>query len=124
MPRKNEGVTHVRIGKDNLKVLDSVRIGDETNREVIKRLLEDYDYRGIRRELVKKFSDIQQFVTNYIHEDLHYSLELLKVIIFNIEGSENKLERAEICKILNDDLYIIHNDKIPKLLLKNKPDKK
>ena len=80
MPRKKES-THVRISIERLELLDRIRVGKETNRKVMDRILEDYDLNGIRRELIKKISDLQLFSNNFIHEDLHYCLEILKIII-------------------------------------------
>jgi len=123
MPRKNEEVTHVRISKDNLMVLDTIRIGKETNRQVLNRLMKDYDNNGIRRQLVKVVSELQLFVNNYIHEDFHHCLEILKAIMIKVDDSTNRIEKAEICKIVLDDLSLILNKKIGKIKNKNNPDK-
>ena len=124
MPRKNEDVTHVRIDKKRLPVLDNIRVGNETNRKVLDRILEDYDYNGIRRELVKRMADLQLFVSNFIHEDLHYPLETLKAIIIRIEKSNNKLEKAVVCGMLKESLEFILSERIDRILKENNPDKK
>ena len=123
MPRKKES-THVRISIERLELLDRIRVGKETNRKVMDRILEDYDLNGIRRELIKKISDLQLFSNNFIHEDLHYCLEILKIIFFKIDDSNNKIEKGIICNVLREDLDRILEKKIPDIIKKDKTDKK
>lgn len=124
MPRKNENVTHVRISKEHLDILDSLRLNKETNRKILARVLQDYDYNGIRRQLVKQISELQLFVNNYIHEDFHHCLELIKAIMFRVDSTKNKIAKANICNILYEDLEVILYKKIDTVVIKNNPDEK
>ena len=124
MPRKNEKVTHVRISKEDLSILESLKGVKETNRNVLSRVIKDYDNDGVKRELVKHISELQLFVNNFIHPDLHDCLEVLKAIFVNIESSTNQIESSLICNLLKENLVNTRKELKENIILKDKPDKK
>ena len=104
IPRKDEKVTHIRIGEEQKEILESLKYENETNREILTRILDDYYYKGVRRKITEIILELQLITNHYIHQDFYHTLELLKAVILKAKSSENQFIRADICEKISESL--------------------
>lgn len=105
MARKNQNVTHIRAFRVDQESLDRFKMPEEDRKDTLHRILQDYKKKGVPREIVRLFEQLQHITTNYIHEDFHELLELVKVSLIRAYGEDN-LERSKMARSLTNSIQL------------------
>ena len=116
IPRTKFDITTVKINRNDVKILNKLKVGSQTNRDVLEIILKQYDKDGITRDLGKIIDTFQLFSNEYLHEDFELVLNFIRIICFKIISIDNQISKGLICNILVEDLEKIFNEKISEVI--------
>lgn len=86
----------LRADRDIRERLNGLMYPNETTREVILRILRDYETRGPGRAIARSCEDLETVTCTYIHEDFVGVIERLKAILVRSEKMASSLDRAQL----------------------------
>ena len=76
--KQDRKCTFVRIRKHEYKILQGMKMGEESNSQVLARLLSEYDSKGYQRAIGFHITELQSVVKDVLPLDYISGLEMLK----------------------------------------------
>lgn len=97
MKRKKD-IVHIRVERGVKEILQEIKIPNETDVQLLRRISGIFRKRGVPREISQRMQALQEVVDIYVCPELHEALELLRVYLISLsreEDSETRIRNAE-----------------------------
>ena len=99
-----EGVSHVRIGDHEKDILKGLMREGETSRQVLARILADYDSNGAQRQIAGHCIELELLCKDFIHVEFCAVIEQLKAVLIKMSREPDTIARGDYALVLQEAL--------------------